>query len=99
MGPLRYISRPLSSPAANWWYTVVAGNRTPETWGEFEGAIWNEIIPFDSVQRSRDKLQRLVQRTSVSDFLSECRNIVLMLPGVSEGDKLDRFCRGLKPHR
>ncbi len=100
MRPLRisFASSFLTGTAANLWYTVVAGNRSPATWEEFEGAIWNEFIPFDSEQRSRDTLRRLVQRTSVSDYLSEFRNIVLMILGVNEGEQLDRFCQSLKPH-
>ena len=54
-------------------------------------------MPFDSVQRSRDKLRRLVQRTSVSSYLSEFRDIVLTIPNMSEGEQVDRFCHGLKP--
>ncbi len=36
--------------------------------------------------------------TSVSDYLRAFRNIVLMIPGVSEGEQIDRFCQGLEPH-
>ncbi len=61
----------LEGTAANRCYTVVAGNRMSATWEEFEYAIRNEFIPSDSVQRSRDKLRRLAQRTSVSDCLSK----------------------------
>ncbi len=68
------------------------------TWEEFEGAIWNEFNPFHSVKKSKDKLRRLVQRTSVSEYISEFKNIFLMIPGVNEGEQLDRFCQGLKPH-
>ena len=87
----------LSGTAAAWWYTLVASNTIPTTWGEFENAICQEFVPFDSVQRSRDKLRRLVQRTSVSSYLSEFRNIVLTIPGMNEGEQVDRFCQGLKP--
>ncbi len=58
----------------------------------------NEFIPFDSVQRPRDKLRRLVQLTYVSDYLSEFSIIVFMISGVNEGEQLDRFCQELKPH-
>ncbi len=49
------------------------------------------------MQRSRDRLRRLVQRTSVSTYLSEFRNIILTIPGISEGEQVDCFCQGLKP--
>ncbi len=87
----------LTGTAAAWWYTRVGSNTVPNTWNAFENAIYQEFVPFDSVQRSRDKLRRLVQRSSVSSYLSEFRNIVLTIPGMSEGEQVDRFCTGLKP--
>ncbi len=95
---ISFASSFLTGTSANGWYTVVAGSRTPVTREESEGAIWNEFIPFDSVQREREKLRRLVQRTSVSEYLFEFRKIVLMIPGVNEGEQLDRFFHGLKRH-
>ena len=87
----------LSGTAAAWWYTLVASNAVPSTWEEFENAMIQEFVPFDGVKRSRDKLRRLVQRTSVSSYLSEFHNIVLTIPGMNEEEKVDRFCQGLKP--
>lgn len=87
----------LKGTAANWWYTIVTANKVPLTWDEFEAAVRNEFIPFDSTQRSRDKLRKLVQRSSVSSYLSEFRNIALTIPGINEGEMVDRFCQGLKP--
>ncbi len=55
-------------------------------------ALRNEFVPFDCAQRSRNKLRKLV-----SSYRSEFRNIVLTIPEVSEGEKIDRFCHGLKP--
>ncbi len=80
---------------------VVCGRRWKPNagdWEEFEGAIQNEFILFDGMQRSRDKLRGLFQRTSVSKYLSEFKNIVLMNPEVNQGEQLDCFCQGLKPH-
>lgn len=94
---ISFASTFLSGTAAAWWYTLVASNSIPVTWDAFETAIIQEFVPFDSVQRSRDKLRRLVQRTSVSSYLTEFRNIVLTIPDMSEGEKVDRFCQGLKP--
>jgi len=87
-----------SGTAAAWWYTLVGTNTIPTTWEEFENALIAEFVPFDSVQRSRDKLRRLVQRTSVTSYLAEFRNIILTIPGMSEGEKVDRFSQGLKPN-
>ncbi len=87
----------MSGMAAGWWYTRVGSNTVPTTWAEFEVAIYQEFVPFDSVQRSRENLRRLVQRTSVSSYLSEFRDIVLTIPSMSEAEQFDRFCHGLKP--
>ena len=87
----------LTGTASAWWYTLVETNAIPATWDAFENSIAQEFVPFNSVQRSRDKLRRLFQKTSVSSYLSEFRNVVLMIPGMTEGEKVDRFCQGLKP--
>lgn len=94
---ISFASSFFTSTAANWWYTIVAANQIPVTWANFENMVKNEFIPFDSVQRTRDKMRKLVQRTSVSAYLSEFRNMALMIADMSEGEKLDRFCQGLKP--
>lgn len=95
---ITFASSYFSGTAAAWWYTLVGSNNVPKEWGEFENAIIQEFVPFDSVQRSRDKLRKLLQRTSVSSYLTEFRNIVLTIPGMSEGEIVDRFCQGLKPN-
>lgn len=74
----------LSCTAAAWWYTLVPRNAIPTTWDEFENALTKELLPFDSVQRSRDKLRRLLQGTSVLAYLSEFRNVALTIPGIKE---------------
>ena len=87
----------LSGTASTWWYTRVASNTIPATWAGFEASVVQEFVPFDSGQRARDKLRKLFQRTSVSAYLSEFRNITLAIPGITEGEKVDRFVQGLKP--
>ena len=62
----------------------------------FENAVYQECF-FDTFIRSRDKLRRLVHRKSVSNYLSEFRNIVLTISDMSVGEKVDLFCQGLKP--
>ena len=75
----------------------MATNSIPTTWEEFEKALYQEFIPFDSVQRARDRLRKLYQKTSISAYLSEFRNIALTIPGMIEDEQVDRFCQGLKP--
>ena len=87
----------MTSTAATWWYTLVASNSAPTVWEEFKNAVTREFVPFDSIQRSRDKLRRLTQRFSVAAYLAEFRNIILTIPHMTEDEKVDRFCQGLKP--
>lgn len=93
---VNFASTFLEGTAAAWWYTLVGSNSVPTTWDDFEKAVINEFVPLDSNRRSRDKLRKLVQKTSVSQYLTEFRNIVLMITDMSEGEKVDRFTQGLK---
>ena len=93
---ISYASTFFAGNAAAWWYTIMVSNSRPTTWAGFEALVVKEFVPADSVQRSRDKLRRLYQKTSVAAYLSEFRNIILTIPEVNDGEKLDRFCQGLK---
>ena len=81
---ISFASTYLSGTAAAWWFTRVASNTIPATWNDFETALVQEFVPYDSAQRSRDKLRKLVQRFSVSAYLSEFRNITLEIPGITD---------------
>ena len=75
---------------------MVQSGLSPKTWPQFCESIHREFVPSDYVRRARDRLRRLKQTGSVSKYLSEFRNIILTLPGVTEGEKLDKFVQGLK---
>ena len=92
-----FASMLLKGTAASWWYVLVQSQQIPATWQEFEAAVRAEFVPQDSIRRARDKLRKLSQRTSVSSYLTEFRNTVLAIPRISDDEKLDRFCSGLKP--
>ena len=53
------------------------------------------FVPPDHVRRARDKLCRVKQSSSASEYLSEVRNDILTIPEMSDGEKLDWFCTGL----
>lgn len=88
----------LVGTAANWWFSLVQGNRVPATWEAFKVVLETEFVPQDSINRARDRLYKLKQRRSVAIYLIEFRNAVLEIPDMSEGEKLARFSEGLKPH-
>jgi len=93
---IMYASTFLTGTAAVWWYTVVQTALLPNTWEDFKKAVIAEFVPEDHVRRARDKLRKLKQVTSVSKYISEFRNIVLTIPDVTDGEKWDKFCAGLK---
>jgi len=94
---ISFASTFFTGTAASWWYTVVQSQKIPTTWPEFENALRTEFVPQDSLRRSRDKIRKLTQRNSVSAYLAEFRNVSLMIPNMTEDEKVDRFCVGLKP--
>ena len=91
-----YASKFLTGTAAVSWYTLVHTHQAPATWEDFRAAVAAEFVPHDHVRRARDKLRKLKQTTSVAKFLSDFRNIVLTIPDISDGEKWDKFCAGLK---
>ena len=88
----------MTGTAANWWFTIVHEGKVPPTWEAFKLLVETEFVPQDSTIRARDRLNKLKQRRSVADYLSEFRNVVIDIPDMSEGEKLARFTEGLKPH-
>lgn len=93
---ISYASTFLSRIDAVWWYTIVNTNQVPTTWDSFKAAVVDEFVPEDHVSRARDMLRKLKQVTSVSKYLSDFRNIALTIPEITDGEKWDKFCSGLK---
>ena len=94
---ISFASMLLKGTAASWWYVLVQPQQIPATWQAFEAAVRAEFFPQDSIRRARDKLPKLSPRTSVSSYLTKFKNSVLAIPGISDNEKLDRLCSGLKP--
>jgi len=84
--------------AASWWYMLVQSGNVPQAWVTFKEAVRREFVPQDQVRRSRDRLRELQQKGSVSSYLNIFRNITISIPNMSEDEKLDKFCAGLKPN-
>lgn len=93
---IMYASTLLTGTAAVWWYTVVQSNLSPGTWIELKAAVVREFVPEDHIRRVRYKLCKLGQTGSVSKYLSDFRNFVLTIPEITDGEKWDKFCAGLK---
>lgn len=93
---IRYTSTFMTGTAAVWWFTRVQGDTVPRNWTQFKDAIIQEFVPADHIRRSREKLRKLHQSTSVAKYLSDFRNIALTIPNMTDGEKWDKFCTGLK---
>jgi hypothetical protein len=94
---ITYASSLFSKTAATWWYMLVQAGQVPTSWEAFMGKVRSEFIPQDHIRRSRDRLRKLRQRTSLVSYISEFRNIALTISGITEDEQFDRFCEGLKP--
>jgi hypothetical protein len=63
---------------------------------EFHSLITVQFQGTDPVKRARDRLAALKQTRSVRAFSSIYRTVCLLIPGMTEDEKLDRYVRGLK---
>ena len=91
-----FASTLMKCTAVQWWYMLVQSGQAPGNWEEFLAKVRLQFIPRDSVERARDKLRGLHQKSSVLSYLNEFRNTMKMIPGISEDEKLDEFVSGLK---
>lgn len=81
-----------------WWNRTKLLPLAPHTWHGLREALITEFSPRNSEQAARDRLAVLYQRTTVTQYIREFRTLHLQIPGMSSGDALDRFVRGLQPH-
>lgn len=95
---ISYAASFFTDTAASWWYIKVASNQVPETYQQFEELVRSEFIPSDSVKRNRDRIKRVKQKGSVAAYVTEFRNVMMKIPDMTVGEKIDRFCEGLKDH-
>ena len=86
----------LKGTASVWWNTIMQAGKTTANWIDFGRMLKEEFIPEDHVRRSRDRLRRLKQVSSVSKYLSDFRNVIVTIPDITEKEKLDKFMEGLK---
>ena len=86
----------LTATGALWWYTLVKANQIPTTSVAFKTAIFDACVPDDHIRRAGDRLRKLHQTSSMSKYLSDFRNVFLTIPDMSNGEKWDKFCAGLK---
>ena len=93
---LRFTTTYLKRPALDWWEHL--GASTPTSWADFEAALRSRFQPVTSAESTRSKLLTLAQgKSSVHDYISTFRRLVVAVPDMSEADRLFQFTRGLAP--
>jgi hypothetical protein len=93
-----FASNLLRGAASTWWQIIYRSNQVPEVWIDFVRILREQFLPVDAHQAARDKLHILKQTKSVAAYATSFQDVCLMLPGLTEDEKKDRFIRGLKPN-
>ena len=92
-----YPSRLLKGTAAVWWYTFLQSHEVSGKREDFKKAVVTEFVPEGHIRRARDCLRKPKQAKSISTYLSEFQNFILNVPDITDGEKREKFCAGLKP--
>lgn len=93
---ITFSSMLLKGITTNWLYMLVQSGHAAGQLDTFKFAVVKEVIPLDIARQSRDELKNLRQKTSVSSYLNEFRNLVIGMSGIREDEKMDKFCAGFK---
>lgn len=98
---LEYVVTLLHGPAANWWHMLEehstrGGHPLPTTWTDFKDAITTQFQPLAEERAARLKLERMSQTGTVHDYVDAFSNMVLLIPSMDEGTRLQFFEHGLK---
>lgn len=91
----------LRHAAATWWRAHIEGvkkGRFPKCsdWTEFSNSLKLQFKPVNFQKIARDKLFNLRQTKSVVHYIYEFHALCLDIDDISDGEKLDKFKRGLK---
>ena len=85
----------LEGAAQTWWFAsrdrLLGG-----TWEEFKNEMAKEFQPILPEWDARRRLKKLKQQRSVQEYTRLFREIILYIPDMSDGEKIDRFVDGLK---
>lgn len=94
---ISFATKLMTETAAIWWYTVLKAQEVPRTWNDFCKAIRSEFVSEHHERRARDSLRNFKQKKSVTEYLSDFRNIVLTISDMGLSEKRDKFVSELKP--
>jgi hypothetical protein len=65
-------------------------------WHTFKTALLKKFVPIAPEVLARTKLYHIRQTQSVQTYATEYNMCMLEIPDMTEKDRVDRFCRGLK---
>ena len=85
----------LKDAASRWWAHL---DPKPTTWADFQAEARAQFQSALLTERLRLKLERLMQKTSASDYAEEFSRTAALLGEMSDADKISLFVRGLKAH-
>jgi hypothetical protein len=91
----------LRTGAATWWRAHIEGFKKGSyakcsDWNDFSNSLKKQFKPINFQKIARDKLFNLRQTKSVVQYIYEFHALCLDIDDISEGEKLDKFKRGLK---
>jgi Ty3 transposon capsid-like protein/Zinc knuckle len=85
--------------AALWWrayYQTQDWQAAAPTWDVFLVALRQQFTPVNTSISAYDRLQRLSQKTSVNAYNHEFRGLMLELPDMDPGTRMNYYMKGLK---
>ncbi|PRW58283.1 hypothetical protein C2E21_3113 [Chlorella sorokiniana] len=86
-----------TGPALDWWRSLEDSvDLRPTTWENFKIELENTFQTINPVETARNKLALLEQVTTVRQYATQFRSTALLIPGITDEEKMDRFIRGLK---
>jgi hypothetical protein len=95
---VRWAGMHLRGQAASWWRDVGRSSNRPVAWDDFQAELQRMFMPKNRSQQARDKLARAKQGDwTVAAYTAHLRGLFLNIGDVAEGEKIDRFVRGLTP--
>lgn len=93
---MRFAAGFISGSARDWWTATAAAAR-PTTWETFVAALRQRFQPVTSAETARAKLASLQQgKSSIHDYVSSFRQLLVSVPTMGEDDRLFTFTRGLR---
>lgn len=97
---IAYAASLLQKGANKWWRTTAAqwtDPTHPRTWAEFKAAFLKAFSLPNKEERARDRLAALNQTSSVADYATQFRELLLELPAMDDSMARYQFIAGLKP--